>query len=169
MLIISLLVVVIAGFVATTLPLFVWPQQGLPARVDAIVMLNGPGDRLTTAEELGWAHRAPMLVVSRNNQYANGSCAARIPRVTVICFAPDPATTRGEAEYIGRLGRRYHWRTIVLVTITPQITVGRIWINRCFGGKVYAVASPLPGWAWPAAVLYEWGAAIKAELFQRSC
>jgi hypothetical protein len=160
---------IVAAFVAVTLPLFVWPAQGMPARVDAIVMLNGAGKRLATAEDLAWAHRAPMLVVSSNSHYPGSSCAARIPRVTVICFSPSPATTRGEAEYVGRLARRYHWRAVVLVTITPQITPGRIWLSRCMNAKVYAVAAPLRGLGWPEAVIHEWGATIRAEIFQRNC
>jgi hypothetical protein len=159
----------VAGFVAVTLLLFVWSAQGMPARVDAIVMLNGPGNRLRTAEDLAWGHRAPVLVVSSNPHFPGSSCAARIAGVKVICFTPDPDTTQGEAEYIGRLAQRYHWRTVVLVTITPQITPGRIWLGRCTSAKIYAVAAPLPGWAWPAMVVYEWGATIRAELFQRTC
>jgi uncharacterized SAM-binding protein YcdF (DUF218 family) len=168
-LLLALLAVIAVAFVAVTLALFAWPAQGLPPRVDAIVMLNGPGHRLRTAEDLGWAHRAPMLVVSSNAGYPGSSCAARIPRVTVICFSPSPATTRGEAEYVGRLARRYHWRSVVLVTITPQITPGRIWLRRCLTGTVYAVASPLPDWQWPGAMLHEWGALIRATLFERTC
>jgi hypothetical protein len=161
--------VLIVGFGVATLPLFVWPSQGVPDRVNAIVMLDGPGDRLTTAEDLARAHRAPVLVISLGSRYSGSGCVGRVPGVTVICFNPDPPTTRGEAEYVGRLGHRYHWRSIVLVTVTPQITVGRIWISRCFGGKIYAVAAPLGASNWPFFVLHEWGATIKAELLQRSC
>jgi hypothetical protein len=168
-LVVSVLAVIVVVFAVVTLRLFVRPAHGMPSRVDAIVMLNGPGERLSTAEQLGWAHRAHMLVVSSNPHYPGSSCAAKIPRVTVICFSPNPATTRGEAEYVGRLARRYHWRSIVLVTITPQITPGRIWLSRCMPARVYAVSAPLSGWAWPAAVVYEWGATIRAEIFQRTC
>jgi hypothetical protein len=38
--------------------LFVWPAEGMPARVDAIVMLAGPGDRLPVALRLAREHRA---------------------------------------------------------------------------------------------------------------
>jgi hypothetical protein len=59
------LLIILAGFGASTARLFVWPAQGMPARVDAIVMLNGPGDRLDTALHLAWANRAPILVISQ--------------------------------------------------------------------------------------------------------
>jgi hypothetical protein len=165
--------VLLVGFGIATGLLFVSPQQGMPARVDAIVMLNGPGDRLDTTLNLGWARRAPMMVISRGSPYwGRGSiCAPRMPGVTVFCFDPNPPTTQGEAEFIGRLASRYHWKTVVLVTITPQITPGRVWLGRCLpkGSTVYAVAAPLKALAWAPAVVYEWGALIKAELFDRAC
>ena len=43
-----------------------WPAQGAPSRVSAIVMLRaGPGNRLSTALRLAQQQRAPMLVVSQ--------------------------------------------------------------------------------------------------------
>jgi hypothetical protein len=166
-------VVMGAGFLAATGLLLVWPQQGAPARVDAIVMLNGPGDRLGTALNLGWQHRAPVLVISRGSRYwGHGSvCAPKMPGVRVICFDPSPATTQGEAQFIGRLAATYQWKTVALVTITPQITPGRIWLGRCLppGTRVYAVAAPLRAAAWPPMAAYEWGSIINAELFHRSC
>jgi len=38
-----------SGLGAATARLFIWPDRGMPAHVSAIVMLNGPGDRLDTA------------------------------------------------------------------------------------------------------------------------
>jgi hypothetical protein len=166
------LLVIIAVLGSVTARWLVWPpQQVMPARADAIVMLNGPGDRLDTALDLAWAHRAPVIVISRGSAYwGHGSvCAPKIPRVTVICFDPSPATTRGEAEFAGRLAARYGWRSIVLVAVTPQDTVARLRLGRCFGGKVYVVNSPLPTWQWPLMVFYEGGSALKALIVQRSC
>lgn len=167
----ALLVLLLAGLGVTTARWFVWPPRGMPARVDAIVMLDGPGDRLRTTLTLAWAHRAPVVVISRGSRYwGHGSvCAPQIPRVTVICFRPDPATTRGEAEFAGRLAQRYHWRSIALVTITPQATRARLRVQRCFPGRVYVVTAPLPAHEWPYEIAYEWGATVKALLVQRSC
>ena len=163
--------VILAGFVALTARLFICPEQGMPAHVDVIVMLNGPGSRLDTALRLGWEQRAPVLVISRGSPYwGHGSiCAPKMPQVTVICFDPFPATTRGEAEFAGRLARRYHWRSIALVTTTPQDTRARLRLERCFSGDVYVVTAPLPTRDWPYALVYEWGATIKAFFLQRAC
>ena len=165
------MVVVLAGVVALTARLFVWPEQGMPAHVDAIVMFNGSGGRLDTALRLGWKQRSPTLVISRGSAYwGHGSiCAPKMPGVTVICFYPDPATTQGEAEFAGRLAQRYHWHSIALVTTTPQDTRARLRMKRCFSGDVYVVTAPLPVQDWPYALAYEWGATLKALFLQRAC
>ena len=167
-----LVVVVLAVAIgAATARLFIWPDQGMPARVSAIVMLNGPGDRLDTALNLAWQHRAPFVVISRGSPvYGHGGdCAPSIPHVTVICFDPNPSTTKGEAEYVGRLARKYHWQSIALVTITPQDSRGRLRVERCFAGPVYVVTAPLSLSSWPYQIAYEWGATAKALILQRSC
>jgi hypothetical protein len=165
------LIVVLAGFSVATAHWFIWPDQGMPSHVDAIVMLNGSGDRLDAALDLAWAHRAPMIVISRGSQYwGHGSiCAPKIPDVKVICFDPSPATTRGEAEFAGRLARQYHWRSIAIVAVTPQDTVARLRVGRCFDGQIYMINAPIARSEWPYEIAYYWGATIKALLFQRSC
>jgi hypothetical protein len=165
------LLIVLAGFLAATVRWFVLPDQGMPSRVDAIVMLNGPGDRLNAALSLAWAHRAPMIVISRGSRYwGHGSgCAPRIPRVTVICFDPSPSTTRGEAEFTGRLATRYHWRSIVLVAVAPQDIVARLRVGRCFRGKIYVIDALLPASEWPYEIAHEWASALRALFVQTDC
>jgi hypothetical protein len=163
--------VLLIVFIAATARLLIWPDRGMPARVSAIVMLNGPGDRLDTALRLAWEHRASFLVISRGSPaFGHGStCAPSIPRVTVICFDPSPATTMGEAEFAGRLARKYHWRSMVLVTTTPQDTRARMRMERCFSGPVYVMTAPMTLASWPYQIAYEWGALVKALVIQRGC
>jgi hypothetical protein len=166
------LVIVVAGLAAATAHWFVWPpQQTMPAHVDAIVMLDGPGDRLDTALDLARAHRAPVIVIPAGSPHqGHGSaCAPKIPGVTVICFDPNPSTTRGEEEFASHLATRYHWQSIVLVAVTPQNTPARIWAGRCFSGKTYMVNAPLPTSEWPYQIAYQWGSTIKAFFSPRSC
>jgi hypothetical protein len=165
------LVICIMAVIAATSRLFVWPDRGMPAYVGAIAMLNGPGDRLDTALELAWQHRAPFVVISRGSPAFGhgGDCAPVIPHVKVICFDPSPATTKGEAEFIGRLARMYHWRSLVLVTTTPQDSRARLRVERCFSGPVYVVTVPPPWYAWPYEIAYEWAATVKALVFQPGC
>jgi uncharacterized SAM-binding protein YcdF (DUF218 family) len=161
----------LAALGVATARLFVWPPHGMPARVDAIVMLNGPGNRLDTALKLAWEGRAPVVVVSQSSPFwGHGSiCAPKIPGVRVICFDPDPATTRGEAEFAARLAKRYRWRSIALVTTAPQDTRARLRMRRCFAGHVYVVNAPLTTYQWPAEVVYEWAATLKALFLQPGC
>ena len=143
----------------------------MPARADAIVLIDGPGDRLATALRLGRDHRAPVLVLSQGRAWQGqpSDCTTRIPGVRMICFNPSPATTQGEAEFAGRLARRYHWHSIVLVTTTPQDTRARLRVSRCFSGSIYVVTAPLPASEWPYTIAYEWGATIKALVLQPDC
>jgi uncharacterized SAM-binding protein YcdF (DUF218 family) len=165
------LVVALAGFGAATARLFVWPQAGMPGRVDAIVMLNGPGRRLSTALALARAHRAATVLISRGSpRWAHGGdCAPKITGVQIICFDPRPETTRGEAEFAGRLARQRHWRSIALVATAPQDLVARLRADRCFGGRTYVVNAPLAPSQWPASIAHEWGSAVRALVFQRAC
>src|ERR1700730_11007523 len=75
----------VVTFGVVTARLFVWPAQGMPTSVDAIVMLAGPGNRLPVALQLAREHRAPMLVVSRGREGYGGPCPAPIPDVKLIC------------------------------------------------------------------------------------
>ena len=152
-----------------TARLFVWPAQGMPARVSAIVMLAGPGDRLPVALQLAREHRAPVLVVSRGWQGYGGPCPPPIPGVKLICFDPDPGTTRGEAEALGRLAKQFRWSSVVLVTTRTQDTRARIIAERCFGGSTYVVTAPLPLSSWPYEIAYGWGALLKALVVYRTC
>lgn len=134
-------------------------------------MLNGPGNRLDTALKLAWAHRAPVVVISQSSPFwGHGSiCAPKIPGVRIICFDPNPATTRGEAEFAARLAERDHWHSIAIVTTAPQNTRARLRVRRCFKGNVYVVNAPLTTYEWPAEIVYEWAATMKALLLQPSC
>ncbi len=96
-------------------------------------------------------------------------CPRPIPGVRVICFNPAPATTRGEAEYVSRLAKTYHWRSVAVVTITPQDSRARLRIERCFAGPVYVVTTPIALTSWPYQIAYQWGALIKALVVQRGC
>ena len=82
---------------------------------------------------------------------------------------PDPATTQGEAEFIGRLARNYHWQSIAVVAITPQDSRARLRVERCFAGRVYMVGAPIRMATWPYQIAYEWGALFKALVLYRSC
>jgi hypothetical protein len=154
---------------ALTAGLLVWPPQGIPARAAAIVMLAGPGDRLPVAVQLAREGRAPVLVVSQGHLGYGGPCPAAVPGVRLTCFDPDPADTRGEAEYIARLAQREHWRSLIVVATPEQDVRARLIVGRCYPGTIYVVTAPV-GWSQlPYQVAYGWGALFKALFLQRSC
>lgn len=168
--VIGTIAAVFLAFCGLTARLFIFPVSGMPAHVNAIVMMAGPGDRYSTALRLAAEHRAPVLVISRGSDaVTSGPCAPPIPGVREICFDPHPDTTQGEAEYAARLARKYHWHSIALVTIRPQDSRGRLRMERCFRGRVYVMPAPIPVTMWPYELAYEWGATIKALTVNRSC
>jgi uncharacterized SAM-binding protein YcdF (DUF218 family) len=162
-------IVLFVAFALVTARLFIWPAQGMPAHVSAIVVLAGHADRLTVALRLAQERRAPVMVVSQGWKGYGGSCPPAMPDVKVICFDPNPGDTRGEAEFAARLAIRDHWSSVVLVTSPGQDTRARIIMGRCFGGPVYVVTASLPFDQWPYEIAYGWGALIKALVVHRAC
>jgi hypothetical protein len=167
--VLSTAVALILVFAAMTARLFVWPEEGMPAQVSAIVMLAGPGVRLPVALQLADEHRASVLVISQGHDGYGSPCPPRPPGLQLICFDPDPATTRGEAVYIGRLAKKYHWTSVVVVTSRPQATRARMLVERCFAGAVYNAVGPLPMRSWPYQIAYGWAALTKALFVDRTC
>jgi uncharacterized SAM-binding protein YcdF (DUF218 family) len=143
----------------------------MPAHVDAIIMLAGPGSRLPAAVNLAAADKAPNLVVSQGHLGYGGPCpaASSAPKVRIICFDPDPANTRGEIEFTAKLAKQYNWHSVVLVTIPEQDVRARMMMRRCFGGSVYVVTASQPLSQWPYQIAYGWGALVKAAVLVRSC
>jgi uncharacterized SAM-binding protein YcdF (DUF218 family) len=163
--------VLVLAFAVATARIFVWPARGMPSRVDAIVVLAGPGDRLPVALQLAAERKAPVLLISLGHLGYGGLCpaASSAPKVKIICFDPDPADTRGEAEFAARLARRHGWRSVVLVTVAEQATRARILIRRCYSGAVYVVTASQAWYQWPYQIAYGWGALFKALLLERAC
>jgi uncharacterized SAM-binding protein YcdF (DUF218 family) len=157
--------------VAVTARLFIWPAlPALPAHVDAIVELAGQGDRDSVALALARQGRATYLVQSTVAADAlSDTCLPHVGGTTVLCFHPDPDTTRGEARSIGVLAQRYGWTSVILVTSPDQAFRARLRVERCFTGEVYVATAPLPFVQWPGQLIYQWGATVKALTVQRSC
>ena len=163
--------VLLAVWVMVTARLFVWPSlTPLPAKVDAIIELGGPGDRDSVALVLARDHRAPFLVQSTIALDARSdTCLPPADGVAVLCIHADPATTRGEAQYIGRLAAAYKWKSVILVTTPDQAWRAQVRVTRCFSGDVYVSTAPLPLIDWLWQIPYQWAATVKAFTVERGC
>ena len=162
-------VVLLAVFCTATARLYIWPTTGMPARVDAIVVPGGPGQRVRAAERLAGQGRARYLVISQGQYVPPDLCGTHIDTALVICFQPSPATTQGEAEAAARLAEQYDWHSIVLLTTPDQTWRAELRFRRCYSGSIYGVTTPLPLSMWPLQIAYQWAATAKAELVNRSC
>jgi len=141
----------------------------MPARVDAIVVPGGPGNRLDAAIKLAEQNRARYLLLSEGEYVPPQLCGSHVGAARVVCFMPSPDTTQGEAEATARLAKEYNIRSIVLVTTPDQTWRAKLRFGRCYSGKIYAVTTPLPKHLWPFQIAYQWAATAKAELVNRSC
>jgi hypothetical protein len=167
--VLTVISVMLFAFAAATARLLVWPVQGMPAQVSAIVMLAGPGDRLPVASRLASDRRAQTLVVSRGAHGYALPCPPRPSGVMLICFDPNPADTRGEAEFVGTLAKQRGWKSVDLVVSRTQATRARLLVERCFSGPVYVTTAPLPLSSWPYEIAYGWAALVKAMVGHTSC
>ena len=168
-----LLVVALFAFVAATFYLFVFPHMDRVTHADAVVVLSGGRtDRLPKGLELVQRGVAPTLVISdgwaEGYTQANELCKGGRP-FKVICFVPDPYSTRGEAEGVARLARKHGWRSLVVVTSRYHVFRSRILFERCFKGRL-AVTGSMPSVKnLLNGALQEWPKLIYEETLIRSC
>jgi uncharacterized SAM-binding protein YcdF (DUF218 family) len=164
------LLVLVVLFAGITARVFVWPDlPSLPEHADAIIELAGTGDdsRDAVAIDLARKHRADYLVQS--TQVGDIHCLPTPAGVKLLCFHPDPGTTRGEAQWIGREAQARHWKSVILVTTPDQAYRAKLRVGRCFPGQVYVATAHLPWQHWFKEIPYQWGATAKALTWQRSC
>ena len=167
----AVLAAAVIAFCVLTAVLFVFPDLNSPEPSDAIVVLGGPG-RGPRNEAITLAERgdAPYLVVSLVRLQSCPRGVAGRPEVRVLCFRPDPLSTRGEARAIARLARQHHWHRIIVVMPTTQASRARLRIGRCYAGQVLEVGvDPAGVWRWMYEIVYEWGAMGKALILQPTC
>jgi uncharacterized SAM-binding protein YcdF (DUF218 family) len=147
----------------------VFPGASKPAKSDEIVVL-GPvsfGFRLQVARSLSRRYpSAAVLVSTARGEACPGGFA---PPATVVCFHPDPFTTRGEARYAANYAKESHLRSILVVTTAEQVRRARLRFSRCWPGELLVVRTA-SGWSSLApAIPYEIAASLKAQLIERSC
>lgn len=149
---------------------------GTPA--DAVLALGGMEVTGVFARRLQLQGRARTLVLS--NPYYRGvgpgdvmalcdQAAARTDPA-ILCFRPDPVTTRGEAEELGRLAAERGWRRVIVVAPRFHISRARMIVRRCYSGQLAMVAPDIavPVRTWLYQFAYQTGGFAKT-LVQRDC
>lgn len=157
----------LCGFLVATALLFVWPATNAPERVNAIVVLGGSGPRWQKGLALAREGYAPVLVLS---DHPEAPCPKSWRTVRVICINPTPASTRGEAREVSQMAAEYRWNRLLVVTSIPQTTRARIRLDRCYQGTMlFDPVVPGGFGEWVYNLAYEWGALVKALVWQRAC
>ena len=164
-----------SGFV-----LFTHASEDPLERADAIVVLGGEHDGredygVSLARD-GWA---PTVLIS-NPYPADDPVMERVCResddnVEVICLAPDPLTTRGEALMAQRLARERSWSKIIVVSWRYHLPRAKFIFDQCFVDRDDAVLMrAVPRryqqsiLSWELTYLYQYGGLVKA-LVQGRC
>jgi uncharacterized SAM-binding protein YcdF (DUF218 family) len=144
-----------------------------PIRAQAVVVLEGSSERLPTGLQLVREGYAPLLVISKGDRKKLEAklCAGRDwpAHVRVLCFTADPLSTRGEAEFVGRLAKRLHLDRIDVVTSKFHVLRAQMLIERCYHGELRMVGASQPYWKLPWYALTETAKLAYQLVFARSC
>jgi uncharacterized SAM-binding protein YcdF (DUF218 family) len=145
--------VALLAWVVAVSAAFALRHGGRAVHADAVVVLEGSKPRLPKGLQLVEQGYAPLLVISRGDhkQLEAKLCAGRgwPVRVRVICFTANPASTRGEAEFIGRLATQRGLARIDVVTSQFHVFRSQILLERCYHAELTMVGVPQPVWKFP--------------------
>ncbi len=158
----GLVVWIVAG-----LPFFVFPAvDPAPTHADVVLVLGPPvPQRVEIAERLLAEHRVGVALISVPGPTAKWNVGALCARSDVICFDPNPRTTRGEARELRAMAAKHRWASAVVTTMPAHIARARSIVDGCFSGKVSMNAdaeSPDKGIAFQYA--YQTAATVKSWL-----
>lgn len=153
--------------------IFVLYHGGRAVHADAVVVLQGSKPRLPKGLRLIEQGYAPLLVVSRGDhkKLAARLCGPHqtIVRAQVICFTAAPASTRGEAEFIGRLARERGLQRIDVVTSQFHVLRAQILLERCYHGELRMVGATQPVWKLPWYAVNETAKLVYQLVVARGC
>ncbi len=120
------------------------PVDATPSGDAVIVHAGGRGERLETALDLMADDAAPVLVVMylgiEEYPDSTGLCGRTEP-YEVLCPAPQPVTTIGEARHIGELATLRGWDELVIVTTDYHVRRAKWLDDKCTDADVQAAAA----------------------------
>jgi uncharacterized SAM-binding protein YcdF (DUF218 family) len=139
---------VVAVLLVVGVKVYVYPDQEVPDRADAIIVLGGFGTKpIHKGFALATEGVADTVVVSDpydpNTTISRDACA-ETHDFEVLCFRPNPNTTQGEARQIRVLMEERGWDTVVVVTARYHVSRARVIVGRCVPTGVSMVAATTP-------------------------
>lgn len=161
---------VVAVLATVSVPLYAAPSMQAPRDADVAVVLGPPTTRRQQwARQLADEGRVGAVLVSVPDPSTDPACRQDWP-VPVVCFRPDPFTTRGEARYLRDAMAVHGWATALVITSTPHVTRTRYVMGRCLptGVQVVGRAPGATPWWWAYQYLYQTAGWVKA-LAQDGC
>lgn len=147
------------------LPFFVFPATDpVPAHADVVLVLGPPvSERVEVAERLLAEHHADTALISVPYDWVPPETEALCARPHVICFDPEPRTTRGEARAFRRFAEEHHWTSAIVTTMPAHIARARAIVRRCYGGRLAMVPDAEgPFGGWPYQYAYQTAATVKS-------
>ncbi|MCX2963069.1 YdcF family protein [Gordonia aquimaris] len=144
---------------------------------DAIVVLGGEHDgREDYGLELAAQGYADTVLISdpyrpyqpSERELMNRVCDASTDTIEVICFAPQPSTTRGEAMFTQQMATARGWRSVIVVSWRYHLVRARYIFGQCSDRQVIMRGVPRSyarspeSWAYTYA--YQYGGLMKATL-----
>lgn len=144
---VSGLALVIAGVGVTGYFLYSKSRVDALKPVSAIVVLGGEHDG-REAYAIALARQGVSNNVVLSNPHWSGDkemaayCALEDPSITVHCVRPNPATTRGEAQFTRELAAEHGWTSVLVISWRYHLPRARYIFSQCFSGEV--LARPVP-------------------------
>ncbi|GAB92326.1 YdcF family protein [Gordonia rhizosphera] len=175
----SVVLVCAITFAGVGYQLFYREHQDPLVPADAIVVLGGEHDgREDYGLRLAAAGYADTVVISNpyiNDDYNRGGralmervCNAGTPEIEVICFDPDPSTTRGEAMFVQRLAAERGWKSVIVISWRYHLVRARFIFGQCFDGDVIMRSVPRDYGRspifWSYQFAYQYGGLAKAVI-----
>ena len=148
---------------------FVFPGGDKAGPADLVVVLGGNHKelRVRRALELVQQYAGSTLLVSAPE---DRFCPATAPGAErLVCFHPQPKTTRGEAHYVARYARDHHANVVEVVITADQLRRARLRFKRCWHGTLRMIKAHAPMSSVLKLVPYQNAASAKALIFERSC
>ena len=156
-------------------PVYVLPARDEPRAVDVVYVIGPPTDeRMELAQEViaqGLSDTLLISIADADGEYtamrdtyelALEACAGALD-AEVICFQPEPFTTRGEAQALRDLAAERGWDSASVITFTPHIARTRTIMERCFDGELSYLdpGGSIAPWVWGYHYAYQTAGFIK--------